>query len=114
MNSFAGDTDADLLAYMSMQEEDPEAARDAWAELYARHAAYLHAVCQRAYGDLLGGDKGVGDLVAETFHRAFHRARLFTSSNSAREVPGEDLSRIILISFPGLAVPRGSRRPDAS
>jgi RNA polymerase sigma factor (sigma-70 family) len=83
MRAYASDTDADLLVYMAMKDEDPGAAREAWAEFYTRHAGYLQAVCQRAYGDLLGGDTGVGDLVAESFRRAFDRAHQFTAVDAA-------------------------------
>jgi RNA polymerase sigma factor (sigma-70 family) len=62
---------------MAMGGEDPAAARAAWAEFYGRHVDYLYAVCTRAYGQLLGGDAGVEDLVIETFHRAYRNARLF-------------------------------------
>ena len=75
--AFAAETDADLMVFMSMSDEDPTAARHAWAEFYGRHVDYLYAVCQRAYGDMLRGDTGVGDLVTETFQRAFRHAHLF-------------------------------------
>jgi len=72
-----GDTDADLLAYMAMADEDADGARAAWETFYRRHAQYLHAVCLRAYGPLLGGDAGAADLAAETFRRAYERAGTF-------------------------------------
>ena len=75
----ASDTDADLMVYMSMGADDPVAARDAWAEFYGRHVNYLYAVCSRAYGDTMCGDAGVGDLVAETFRKAFQCAHLFSA-----------------------------------
>ena len=67
------------MVYMSMSGEDPAAAQAAWAEFYARHVDYLYAVCLRGYGDLLTGDTGVGDLVTETFRRAFRGAHLFNA-----------------------------------
>lgn len=79
MRGYANDSDADLMVYMAMKDEDPVAARDAWGEFYARHAGYLQAVCQCAYGDILGGDTGVGDLVTETFRRAFERSHQFVA-----------------------------------
>jgi len=78
--SFANETDIDLMGYMSMNGEDPSTARDAWAEFYRRHVDYLYGVCYRAYESLLGGDTGVGDIVSETFHRAFRRAELFDAT----------------------------------
>jgi DNA-directed RNA polymerase specialized sigma24 family protein len=62
---------------MSMASDDPAGARCAWGLFYSRHVAYLWAVCSRAYADLLGGEAGVADLVAETFRRAFERAETF-------------------------------------
>jgi RNA polymerase sigma factor (sigma-70 family) len=74
---FAGESDGDLLVYMTMAEEDPPTARAAWEEFYRRHAEYLYAVCVRAYGPLLGGQAGVCDLVADTFRRAYEKADKF-------------------------------------
>ncbi len=79
-SSFAEETDVDLMGYMSMREEDPATARDAWAEFYRRHVDYLYAVCRRAYGYILIGETGVGDIVAETFHRAFRKAELYDAA----------------------------------
>lgn len=73
----AGETDVDLLAYMSMASADANGARAAWAEFYNRHAGYLYAVCLRAYGPLLDGEAGAADLVAETFRRVYENADKF-------------------------------------
>ena len=62
---------------MATAGDDAPAARAAWEELYRRHVAYLHAVCLRAYGGLLGGPAGVCDLVADTFRRAYEHAEKF-------------------------------------
>ena len=78
--NFASETDVDLMGYMSMNAEDPSTARDAWAEFYKRHVDYLYGVCYRAYEQILGGDSGVGDIVSETFHRAFRKAELFDAN----------------------------------
>jgi len=78
---FAEETDVDLMGYMSMKGEDPSTAREAWAEFYRRHVEYLYRVCHRAYDHILGGDAGVGDIVAETFHRAFQKAELFDAND---------------------------------
>jgi len=75
--SFSEDTDVDLMGYMSMRDEDPATARDAWAEFYKRHAEYLYGVCYRAYSHILVGDAGVADIVSETFCRAYRRAKLY-------------------------------------
>lgn len=83
MQNFTDENDAELLLFMSMENDDPAAAREAWAEFYERHAEYLQAVCWRAYADFLNGEAGVGDLVAETFRRAFERAATFSCEESA-------------------------------
>lgn len=77
---FEAETDADLLLYMSMSAEEPESARLAWEAFYLRHVRYLYAVCLRAYAPLLGGAEGVGDLVAETFRRAYEHAGTFDAA----------------------------------
>ncbi len=69
--------DADLLVYMALAEEDPDLARAAWGAFYTRHARYLHAVCLRAFGPLLGGEAGAADLVAETFRKVYRSADRF-------------------------------------
>jgi RNA polymerase sigma factor (sigma-70 family) len=73
----AHETDADLLVYMALAGDDASVAGAAWEELYRRHAGYLYAVCLRAYGDLLGGPAGAGDLVADTLRRAYENAAKF-------------------------------------
>ena len=78
--NFANETEVDLLCYMSMREEDPSTAREAWAEFYRRHADYLYSVCYHAYKDILTKGTGVSDIVAETFHRAFQKAALFDAN----------------------------------
>ena len=71
------ETDADLLVYMTLSADDPAGAAAAWEEFYRRHVGYLHAVCLRAFGDLLGGPSAVGDLVADTFKRVYENADKF-------------------------------------
>ena len=79
----ADESDADLLIYMSMADDDAAGARAAWEEFYRRHCAYLYAVCLRAYGDLLGGEPGAADLVAEAFMRAYEHADTFDAGGVA-------------------------------
>jgi RNA polymerase sigma factor (sigma-70 family) len=74
---FGNESDSDLMAYMAMAEDDPSSAREAWAEFYGRHVRYLYAVCSSAYGQILGGDTGVADIVSDTFRSAFRNAHLF-------------------------------------
>jgi RNA polymerase sigma factor (sigma-70 family) len=83
VQDYSSETDAELLVFMSLREDDPGAARDAWAEFYERHAEYLHGVCWRAYSQLLYADTGVSDLVVETFRRAFDHAGSFSCEGVA-------------------------------
>ncbi len=76
-SELAAETDADLMVYMAMADEDPSVATAAWEELYRRHAEYLYGVCLRAYSELVGGEAGVCDLVADTFKRAYEHAGRF-------------------------------------
>jgi RNA polymerase sigma factor (sigma-70 family) len=82
-DGLAGETDADLLVYMSLAGDDAEAARAAWEQFYRRHVDYLYAVCLRAYGPLLGGEAGAADLVADTFRRAYRFADRFEAAGIA-------------------------------
>ena len=79
----AAETDADLLAYMAMSQDDPAGAGEAWREFHRRHAGYLYAVCLRAYGGLLGGPAGAADLAADTLRRAFENADKFDAAGLA-------------------------------
>ncbi len=79
-SEFARETDADLLIYMSMAGEDATVASGAWEAFYRRHAGYLYGVCLRAYAELLGGEAGVCDLVADTFKRAYENAGKFDAA----------------------------------
>ncbi len=69
--------DADLLVYMGLADSDLVCARAAWDVFYRRHVEYLYRVCLRAYGDILGGEAGVADLVAEAFRAAYENAHKF-------------------------------------
>ena len=65
--------EAELLGLMTDQAKAAAHARDAWAELYARHRRYLFVVISRAYGSFLGED-GTVDLVVDTLRRAYEWA----------------------------------------
>ena len=71
------ETDADLLAYMAMADDQPAYARAAWEAFYRRHVEYLYRTSLRAYGALLGGEAGVADLVADVFRTAYEHAHKF-------------------------------------
>ncbi|MBA7614365.1 hypothetical protein ES703_21629 [subsurface metagenome] len=66
------DSDYDLLEMMTWKESDPDVAREAWAELYRRHAKYLYSVCRR-YALGLGGDEAAEDLTSETFKHVYEK-----------------------------------------
>ncbi|MDY7011939.1 MAG: sigma-70 family RNA polymerase sigma factor [Planctomycetota bacterium] len=79
----ANESDADLLVYMAMADDDPACARAAWEVFYRRHAEYLYRVCLRAYGGILGGEAGVADVVAEAFRAAYENAHMFEPAGIA-------------------------------
>ncbi len=72
------EADNQLLVRMRMRDEDPSAAREAWAEFYRRHVEYLYRVCRRAYSGVLD-EAGIRDLAQDTFIRAYERAETFDS-----------------------------------
>jgi RNA polymerase sigma factor (sigma-70 family) len=120
---FGGDSDEDLLVYMSLRVEDPSAAEEAWAEFYSRHIGYLFIQCRKACLTVLG-DLGVSDLVQETFIRAFEKAATFNSRGSTdrdvirRQVRawlGKIANRLFLDTFRGTSVScdSGMDCPDA-
>ena len=78
----AGESDDYLLLRMSMKGEDESASLEAFREFYCRHAEYLYNVCLR-YRRVLGGEKGVEDLVQDTFLRAYEHASAFVLSGDA-------------------------------
>lgn len=70
--------DAELLELVAGADRDPAKAREAQAVFYARHVRYLYGVLLRHKKSLLThAGLGAEDLVQETFHRAFERARTF-------------------------------------
>lgn len=83
--AFETDSDADLLGYMAMQEDDPDGARAAWGEFFTRHRGTLFRIVRESYGSQLGGDSGAGDLVAEVFRRAYAKSASFTPRSAEPE-----------------------------
>jgi RNA polymerase sigma factor (sigma-70 family) len=74
--------DAELLALIADRKSDPNARSRAQAAFYSRHVRYLYGVLQRdAYKLLRVAGVGPEDLVQETFHRAFERARTFNAGD---------------------------------
>jgi RNA polymerase sigma factor (sigma-70 family) len=69
--------DAELLGVIATASR-AEDVREAQAVFYERHVRYLYAVVTRHKRTLLSvAGIGAEDLVQETFHRAFERARTF-------------------------------------
>ena len=64
-------SEAELLGSMAEEQTNPEGAREAWAELYKRHARYISVVAGRAFGSRLGTPDRVADAVADTLQAAF-------------------------------------------
>jgi RNA polymerase sigma factor (sigma-70 family) len=83
---FTGENDADLLGYMGMRECELE-ARDAFAELYKRHAEWLYNVLlKRRMTRLVGGEEGAQDVLQITFILAFKKAHTFDAGNEGDPV----------------------------
>jgi RNA polymerase sigma factor (sigma-70 family) len=78
------ETDADLLLYMALREDDALLARKAWETFYLRHVEYLYGAC-RSNARLLGGEQGVADLVQDTFRRAFEMAHTFAAADGMKD-----------------------------
>jgi RNA polymerase sigma factor (sigma-70 family) len=76
----SGDPDDDLLVFMTWKQDDPPVAREAWAELYRRHAPYIFGVCYKAFGKTLKTRDRVSDLVTDVFKRSYERAESFRPS----------------------------------
>lgn len=85
----AGDdrrSDGELLQAVARRSEDPRRARDAEAVFYTRHVRYLYGVLLRHKRNLLTlAGMSAEDLVQETFHRAFDRARTFEADATLDE-----------------------------
>lgn len=76
---YTGETDDDLLVYMSWRETDDQVACAALAELYRRHVRYIYAAVNKAYGFVLSPDE-INGLVKDTFQRALVKAKTFKPS----------------------------------
>ena len=71
-----------LLGLMANQDTEPTFARDAWDELYRRHCRCIFQLVARNYGQQLGGEDGISDVVVDTFHAAFDWATRQASPES--------------------------------
>jgi len=80
----SNESDADLLTYISWRddEEEEDAARDAWGQFYLRHFKLVSAICLKAYKPQMG-EAGVEDIVSDTFLRIWtHGAATFKTSET--------------------------------
>lgn len=77
VHDFHAEGDEDLLAWMSMRDEEPELAQAGCDEFYQRHLNYVYTVVRRAFQTLVG-EAAVDDLVSDTFGRVFERAGTYT------------------------------------
>jgi RNA polymerase sigma-70 factor, ECF subfamily len=76
----SGETDDDLLVFITWKQDDPAVACEAWAEFYRRHVDYLFGVCCKAFGKTLKTRDRVSDLVTDTFKRVYEHAESFKPS----------------------------------
>ena len=76
---FSADTDAELLGYMAMQNDQPEGAREAFSEFYRRHAPWLLTTVRKSHAPRLlhGDDDALHDVVLDTMQLAYKRAETF-------------------------------------
>jgi len=79
----ADESDADLLVCMSVRDEDPEGAREAWGVFFMRHRAYVHSICQGAGRGILDDDE-VQWVVMETFGVAFKKSESYDAQRCVR------------------------------
>src|SRR2546428_7187958 len=63
---------------MTMREEDPLVANEAWGEFYRRYMDYMPDKCRAVCEGILAGS-GPDDLAQLTFIRAYERANTFRS-----------------------------------
>jgi len=77
MPSFADDSNADLLVYMSMAQDDPVNARAAFAEFYGRHVTWVHRMVKRLPTTRSISGEDVVDIVQDTFLDAYKGAGTF-------------------------------------
>lgn len=86
---FSSDTDVDLLGYMALAEDDQQAGQEAFGEFYRRHRDWLAKMLSLSeVGRLVGGHREIGDVVSETFRRAYEGARTFVADESCAKDGG--------------------------
>ncbi len=79
-----GECDEDLLVFMSLRDDDPATAKDAWTVFHARHARFVYGQCWRVFYQHLRGRydnrairEMAKDLVAEVMVKVYKRAETF-------------------------------------
>jgi RNA polymerase sigma factor (sigma-70 family) len=85
--NFSAENDEDLLTYMSMGEDDPLGAEEAFAEFYHRHVGYVYHICKNFFGNRLGTEEDAKDLVQGIFLRVFEKAGTYKPGVSHQKDP---------------------------
>jgi DNA-directed RNA polymerase specialized sigma24 family protein len=83
MPSFADDSNADLLVYMSMVRDDRVNARAAFAEFYGRHVDWVCAIVKRLPAIRMVSPADAADIVQDTFLHAYNGASTFIPKAAA-------------------------------
>jgi hypothetical protein len=78
-------SEAELLGLMSMQRLEPDAARDAWAEMYRRHSRYVASVVARAFPQRARDADTLSDIVSDAFRTVFDWAGRHRSGEALAE-----------------------------
>jgi DNA-directed RNA polymerase specialized sigma24 family protein len=70
-----GKTDSELLVTIGRKASEPAVIREAWAELYRRHADYIFRVCRRVASNLGHlQDQVAEETVCEVFRHVYEHA----------------------------------------
>jgi len=84
------DSDADLVTWMTLRDDDQELAFRACELLYRRHSPLLLGWCEQKMGNIFGD--AADDFVNATFNKAFDRAETFHCPTDAS--PEEKTKRV--------------------
>jgi RNA polymerase sigma factor (sigma-70 family) len=83
------ESDEDLLIYMSLEQDDHETARKAWAEFYRRHVEYVHGQCRKVLYERLrhrydghAVREMATDLTDDVMMKIFEKAHTFKLQGS--------------------------------
>jgi RNA polymerase sigma factor (sigma-70 family) len=82
--TFSKLSDGELLHVLASEGRESPRVQAAWNEFYTRHVDYLYRVCMRAHRARIGEGK-VGDVVHDTFIRAYERAATYEEPEAAED-----------------------------